>query len=107
MQVLPRLDQDAMPFLVLAFPDLIGGPVRLGRIAFEALAILAGGPAFACASRGGPIQDAIVRQSDQLVTGHLPACSQKWRVAVAAISDHDGPLAARQPQAWDQLAQLL
>ena len=44
MQVLPRLDQDAMPFLVLAFPYLIGGSVRLGRIAFEALAIEASGP---------------------------------------------------------------
>jgi len=39
MQVLPRLDQDAMSFLVLAFPHPIGGTVRLWRVAFEALAI--------------------------------------------------------------------
>src|SRR2546425_3612240 len=47
MQLLPGLDQELMPFLVLALPHAIRGTMCLGRVALEAWPILAGCPPLA------------------------------------------------------------
>ena len=62
-------------------------------------------PAIARAGGCGPIEDPVLGKPDQLVAGHILARSQKRRVAVAAISDDDGPLTGL--QARHQVAQLL